>query len=332
MKQIDVNSAQGIYPIYIGSGALAQVGTLFPLTRKVLVLTDDGVPTRYADAVTAQCAEPALLTLPAGEATKCFASLEQILSTMLAAGFTRTDAVVAVGGGVIGDLGGLAASLYMRGVDFYNVPTTLLAQVDSSVGGKTAIDLAGIKNCVGSFYPPRGVVIDPDVLSTLSARQYAAGMAEIIKMAVTLDGELFCALEQGDLQREEMICRAVACKVGVVQADEKETGLRRVLNFGHTIGHGIESCGGLLHGECVALGMLPMSAPQVQARLSALYKTYALPTRFFGDASHVIDALSHDKKRADKDFFIVLCNEVGTFEIIKESLASVVQRAKESLT
>lgn len=332
MNTIHVTSTQGVYPIYIAHGALARAGELFPLARKVLVLTDDGVPATYAERIAAQCGTPTLLTLPQGEATKCFASLERILSTMLAAGFTRSDAVVAVGGGVMGDLAGLAAALYMRGVDFYNVPTTLLSQVDSSVGGKTAIDLCGIKNCVGSFYPPKGVLIDPDVLSTLAPRQYAAGMAEVIKMAATLDGELFSALEADSLSTEEMIRRAIACKVRVVEADEKESGLRRVLNFGHTIGHGIESCGALLHGECVALGMLPLSDLPVRERLLALYKRVGLPTCVTGDVDRIVEAMSHDKKRDGARVFIVYCHEIGSFEIRPEEMSSVQARTKEILS
>lgn len=332
MKTIKVTSGQGVYPIYIAEGALSHAGNLFSLARKVLVLTDDGVPAIYADTIAAQCMAPVKLTLPHGEATKCFDSLARICSTMLAAGFTRADAVIAVGGGVIGDLGGLAASLYMRGVDFYNVPTTLLSQVDSSVGGKTAIDLDGIKNCVGSFYPPRGVLIDPKVLSTLAKRQYAAGMAEVIKMAATLDAALFEALESGALSVPDMIAQAIACKVRVVEEDEKESGLRRVLNFGHTIGHGIEACGALLHGECVALGMLPMCDAKVRARLLSLYAQYGLPTRFTGNVSHVVETLSHDKKRVGARIFIVYCNEIGKFDIRAEELAAVQARAKENFT
>ncbi len=324
-----VKTATGGYDIHIESGLLAHAGSLLPLDRRVLVLTDDGVPAAYAAAVAAQCKSPVLVTVPMGEGSKSIARFEEILSRMLQAGFTRTDAVVAVGGGVVGDLGGFVASAYMRGVDFYNIPTTLLSQVDSSIGGKTAVNLGGIKNCVGCFYPPKGVLIDPDVLATLPPRQIAAGMAEVIKMAATFDAPFFEALEAGSLPMPAVIARALAIKARVVEADEKESGLRRVLNFGHTIGHGIESCGGLFHGECVALGMLPMCTPAVRERLLALYARYGLPTAFSGDVERVIEALSHDKKLDGACLRTVYVERVGSFAIKEEPLDVFSARVRE---
>lgn len=324
-----VKTAAGGYDIHIDSGVLSRAGKLLSLDRRVLVLTDDGVPAAYAAAVCAQCAHPVLLTLPQGEGSKSLSCFEQVLSRMLEEGFTRTDAVVAVGGGVVGDLAGFVASTYMRGVDFYNIPTTLLSQVDSSIGGKTAVNLAGIKNCVGSFYPPRAVLIDPAVLATLPPRQMAAGMAEVIKMAVSLDGPFFELLEGGDLPIAEIIARTLAIKARVVEEDEREGGLRRVLNFGHTIGHGIESCGTLLHGECVALGMLPMCSEEVRGRLLSLYARHGLPTVFTGDAERVIAALSHDKKLDGARLRTVYVPRVGCYEIKEEGLQPFTARVRE---
>lgn len=327
-----VKTASGGYDIHIERGGLARAGELFPLGRHVLVITDDGVPASYAATVAASCKSPVVVTVPMGEGSKSIARFEELLSRMLQEGFTRTDAVVAVGGGVVGDLSGFVASAYMRGVDFYNIPTTLLSQVDSSIGGKTAVNLCGIKNCVGSFYPPCGVLIDPNVLSTLPARQIAAGMAEVIKMAATFDAPLFEALEKGSLPMEELIARALAIKASVVEADEKETGLRRVLNFGHTIGHGIESCGGLYHGECVALGMLPMCAEDVRERLLAIYAQYGLPTVFRGDIARVVEALSHDKKLEGACMHTVYVPHVGSFEMRSEPLSDFAGRVQEVLS
>ena len=327
-----VRTATGGYDIVIENGALARAGELFALDRRVLVLTDEGVPAAYAAAVCAQCRAPILLTVGQGEGSKSLATFEAVLTRMLEEGFTRTDAVVAVGGGVVGDLAGFVAAAYMRGIDFYNIPTTLLSQVDSSVGGKTAVNLGGIKNCVGFFYPPKGVLIDPTVLNTLPPRQVAAGMAEVIKMAASLDEGLFLDLEKGDLPIEEIIARALAIKERVVEKDEKESGLRRVLNFGHTIGHGIESCGGLFHGECVALGMLPMCTEAVRFRLLALYARYGLPTEFTGDVDRVIASLSHDKKLDGGCLRAVYVPKIGTFEIREESLAAFAIRVREVYT
>lgn len=324
-----VRTATGGYDIHIENGVLARAGELFALDRRVLVVTDEGVPAAYAAAVCAQCKSPVLVTLPQGEGSKSLARFEELLARMLAEGFTRTDVVVAVGGGVVGDLSGFVASAYMRGVDFYNIPTTLLSQVDSSVGGKTAVNLSGIKNCVGCFYPPRGVLIDPDVLRTLPPRQVAAGMAEVIKMAATFDEPFFAALEQGEMPIGEIIARALALKERVVEEDEKESGLRRVLNFGHTIGHGIESCGGLYHGECVALGMLPMCSEEVRTRLLALYARYGLPTAFTGEVDRVIAALSHDKKLDGACLRTVYVPRVGSYEIRNEQLSDFAARVRE---
>ncbi|MBQ8174090.1 MAG: 3-dehydroquinate synthase [Clostridia bacterium] len=329
-----ITTERGHYDIHIARGLLARAGELFDLDRRVLILTDDGVPAVYAQKVAACCKKPTVLTIPQGEGSKSLSSFELILRRMLEEGFTRTDAVVAVGGGVCGDLGGFVASAYMRGVNFYNIPTTLLSQVDSSVGGKTAVDLAGIKNCVGAFYPPMGVLIDPDVLKTLAPRQVAAGMAEVIKMAATSDTALFSDLEKGlfETNIEETISRALSIKATVVEADEREGGLRRILNFGHTIGHGIESCTDLLHGECVALGMLPMCGEEVRARLLALFSRYGLPTEMQGDPARVVSAIFHDKKLAGGTLRTVYVPTVGSFEIRSEAVEDFAARVKEVLS
>ena len=231
------------YDVIAERGCLSRASELLNLSRRVLIVTDDGVPAQYAAAVAAQCKEPLVVSVPQGESSKSFTSLQQLLKHMISHHMTRNDCVVAVGGGMVGDLAGLAASLYMRGVDFYNIPTTLLAQVDSSVGGKTAVNFDGIKNIAGTFYQPKRVLLDSDVLVTLPRRQLAAGLAEALKMAITSDPELFIIFEQGDTfpRLDDIIRRSVAVKARVVAADERESGLRRVLNFGHTIGHAIES-------------------------------------------------------------------------------------------
>ncbi len=328
-----VRHASGSYDIILERGALCRVAEYVKLDRRVLIVTDDGVPSSYATTVAAACKYPTVVTLPQGEPSKNISSFELLCRRMLDEGFTRTDAVVAVGGGVCGDLAGFAAACFMRGIDFYNIPTTLLSQVDSSVGGKTAIDLGGIKNCVGAFYQPKAVVIDPDVLSTLPPRQLASGLAEVIKMAATSDAELFCDLENG-LAKEDIvnvISRALDIKQKVVELDEKESGLRRVLNFGHTIGHGIESCTGLFHGECVALGMLPMCSDEVRERLISLYKMYGLPAAVEGDPNAVADAVTHDKKLDGATISAVYVKNIGQFEFRKVSVNDFKTLVKEAL-
>ena len=325
------------YDIIVERGALARVGALLSLDRRVLVVTDDGVPAAYAKAVAAACKFPVLVTVPQGEDSKSIATLSHLLSTMLANGFTRTDAVVAVGGGVVGDLSGFAAATFMRGIDFYNIPTTLLSQVDSSIGGKTAVNLDGIKNCVGAFYQPKRVIVDPDTLSTLPPRQIANGLAEAIKMAATCDGELFARMEANDPSTilDDIIVSSLAIKKGVVEKDATEKSLRRVLNFGHTLGHGIESCFAmrdLYHGECVALGMLPMCAPHVRERLVRVLDRAGLPTSTDADIDTVLDAVSHDKKVDGDTIHYVYVPEIGQFELRSAPLAEFRRMAKEALT
>ena len=192
-----MNLGKDSYDILVERGALSRVGDILDLNRRVLILTDDGVPSDYAETVADACKQPVIVTVPQGENSKCAEALTDIWSVMLEHGFTRSDCVVAVGGGVVGDLAGFAAATFMRGIDFYNIPTTLLSQVDSSIGGKTAINHGGIKNCVGAFYQPVAVVIDPDVLVTLDKRQLTSGLAESVKMAATSDADLFARMEEG---------------------------------------------------------------------------------------------------------------------------------------
>lgn len=309
---IHVSTSGRGYDITIGRGAIARAGEVFDLCRRVLVVTDDGVPEEYAECVARQCKDAKIFAFPQGESSKTAETYLSILRQMLDFGLTRTDCVVAVGGGVVGDITGFAAATYMRGIDFYNVPTTLLSEIDSSIGGKTAIDFCGVKNVVGAFYPPKAVIIDPDTLNTLSARQFSNGMAEAVKMAATSSAPLFESIERGEVSTDDIIVRSLEIKRSVVEADEFESGARRVLNFGHTIGHGIEAtaCGSLYHGECVALGMIPMCSSAVRARLVPVLEKHGLPTRFSGDAKAVVSALSHDKKADGATINAVIVDEI----------------------
>ena len=284
----------------------------------MLIVTDTGVPREYADTV-AWCFEDShIFIFPEGEKSKNFDTYRAICQTLMDAQFTRKDAVIAVGGGVVGDMAGFAAATYMRGIAFYNIPTTLLSQVDSSIGGKTAIDLGKIKNIIGAFYQPKMVIIDPDVLSTLPKRQVSNGLAESIKMGATFDKELFEIFLKEDYMEhiEEIIERSLKVKRYVVQQDEKEMGLRKVLNFGHTVGHGIEASaeyGELYHGECVALGMIPMCSDDIKEEMIQALKNVSLPTEYKYDKDKVYEALRHDKKSQGKSLTVVKCPEIGSF-------------------
>ena len=332
---LHLNLPTGGYPIYIERGALDRAGELFSLDRRVLVVTDSGVPADYARRVAAQCYEAHIITVPKGEGSKSLATLEILLDAMLQNGFGRTDCVVAVGGGVVGDLSGFAASTFMRGIDFYNIPTTVLSQVDSSIGGKVAVNFGGVKNIVGAFYQPKAVIIDPDVLSTLPKRQIANGLAEAVKMALTSDSELFEIFERGDaLQNiDTVIERSLRIKKSVVEEDEKESGIRRILNFGHTLGHGIEaeSFENLYHGECVALGMIPMCAPDVRARLIAVLQSIGLPTQMEGDLETILQLTMHDKKCEGTSVNVVFVDAVSSYRIEKMPLSEWQQYIREQI-
>lgn len=322
MTTISVNLAERGYNIYIEKSAIDRAGELFDLDRKVLVVTDSGVPKEYAKKVASMCGEARVITVNEGEGAKSPEGFTLLCQEMLDFNMTRSDCVVAVGGGVVGDLSGFAAASYMRGVDFYNIPTTLLSQVDSSIGGKTAINLGGVKNIVGAFYQPKGVIIDPDLLKTLPKRQFMNGLAEAIKMSLTSDKELFELIENGYLDEniEKIIERSIRIKKSVVEADEKEGGLRKILNFGHTLGHGIEAANelsGLYHGECVAIGMTVCVSPEIKDRLISLLRKYDLPYRYDGDIRRAVGYIKQDKKCDGSSISAIFVDEIGSYRIEK---------------
>ena len=333
---IHMNLGENSYDILVERGILASAGRHLHLNRRVLIVTDTGVPAAYAKTIAAQCRDSVIRTVEAGEASKSLDVFASLLQTMLEHGFSRKDCVVAVGGGVVGDLSGFAASAYMRGIDFYNIPTTLLSQIDSSIGGKTAINFGGVKNIVGAFYQPSMVLIDPDLLKTLPPRQLANGLAEAIKMSLTSDKALFELLEQQDPadHLDEIIVRSLMIKKSVVEQDEKETGLRRILNFGHTIGHGIESSEGmegLYHGECVALGMLPMCAEALRPRVVRVLNACGLYRKLRYDWKKITGAAFHDKKADGGTVTVTMVNEPGSFELKPMGCPEIIELAKACL-
>lgn len=332
---INMNLGNNSYDIVVERGILNKAKELLNLNRRVLVVTDSGVPQEYAQTLAKQCKDSVICVVEQGEESKSLDVFEKLLTAMLDNDFSRNDCVVAVGGGVVGDLSGFVASTYMRGVDFYNIPTTLLSQIDSSIGGKTAINFCGVKNIVGAFYQPKKVLIDPDLLKTLEKRQISNGLAEAVKMALTSDKELFEIFENEDIESnlDEIIIRSLNIKKSVVELDEKEAGLRKILNFGHTIGHGIESsekCA-LYHGECVALGMLPMCGEEIRDKVKKVLEKCELYREIEFDWDEIEKAAFHDKK-ADGDMVTVTTvNEIGSFEMKTMKCLDVIELAKACL-
>lgn len=316
------------YICTIERGSLSKASTLFNLKRKVLIITDSNIPKKYIESLFKQIEEPFVYTIKAGEASKSIISFASIMSYLIKNNFSRGDAIVALGGGVTGDLSGFIASTYMRGIDFYNIPTSLLSMVDSSIGGKCAIDYDGIKNIVGSFYQPKAVIIDPDLLKSLPKRELYSGLVESIKMAINFDKDLFNLIKNStnlDDDIEEIIYRSLKIKADVVEKDTYESSLRSVLNFGHTIGHAIESyyAPNLLHGEAVALGMIYFTYGPLKDELISVLKKYNLSTTASFDKEKILSYISHDKKASGKKIKVICAKELGTYEINYMSLDEI---------
>ena len=351
METIHVNLAQRAYDVRIGRGLLDRVGEEIEALagrRSILVVTDDNVGPLYLERVmkslTRAGHRAASLTLPHGEGTKSMGTLPRVYAALAAHGVTRTDLALALGGGVIGDLSGFAAATWLRGVRFVQVPTSLLAQVDASVGGKVAVDLPQGKNLVGAFWQPSLVLIDPDTLESLPTRYWLDGLGEVVKTGCILDEGLFALLEQLaplgreglTVQIEEILRRCVQAKASVVAEDERDTGRRMLLNFGHTLGHAIETCEGYQghsHGEAVAIGMAAVARIQeaehpetiargTSARLDALLDSLGLPRALPSiPADDLLRAMGLDKKKAGDNLRIVLLRRIGEAFILDSSPA-----------
>ena len=331
-KKLSVSHSAGSYDIHIGQGILGDAKNYMDISKKVCIVTDSGVPTEHSKAILDQFKNAKIITIPQGEENKNIDTYSYICKEMLTFGMQRSDAIIAVGGGVIGDMSGFAAATYMRGIDFYNIPTTLLSMVDSSIGGKTAIDFMGVKNILGAFYQPKAVVIDTEVLKTLDERQYRQGLSEVLKMAATHDESLFAKMEGEIWKNDEigMIASALKIKRAVVEADEREAGMRKLLNFGHTFGHGIEALGGLYHGECVALGMIPMIAASERKRLVDILKKIGLPTVFTGDIDKASEFMKNDKKGAGDLTDAVFVDTIGCARIERVSFSYITELARKT--
>ncbi|MGI6580223.1 MAG: 3-dehydroquinate synthase [Saccharofermentanales bacterium] len=325
--RLNVNLGENSYEILIAKDCLNRAATELNLKRKVLIISDSGIPAQYIETIARQCENSVIKIIPQGESNKNIEQFITLCNVLIENNFTRTDAIIGLGGGVVGDLAGFVAASYMRGIDFYNIPTTLLSQIDSSVGGKTAINMKQVKNIIGAFYQPKKVLIDPNVLTTLSERQKASGIAEAIKMAATSNADFFNYLMEQDAWQniEKVIAESLKIKISVVEQDEKEAGLRQVLNFGHTVGHAIEAnySDQLYHGECIALGMLYFSAKQVQEKLKIVLHKYGLPTEIVLNPDLIYQSILHDKKADGDQITIVSVSQIGSFELNKISISDL---------
>lgn len=339
------------YPILIGDGLLGQPGLLDGFVGpKALVVTNAAVAglllPKLRQSLGGTRAD--VVQIGDGERFKTLATYAEVIDQLVAHGHNRDTTIVALGGGVVGDVAGFAAATYQRGVDLVQVPTTLLAQVDSAVGGKTAVNHPGGKNLVGAFHQPRAVVADVSVLRTLPRREFAAGLAEVVKYGVIADAEFFAWLEanaaallaQDASALRHAVCRACEIKAEVVAADERETGRRAILNFGHTFGHALEAATGyerFLHGEAVAIGMTMAMALSVQlgraelgdaARVDALLTALGLPTQAADmQAAPLRQAMGMDKKVRDGQLRFIVCDGLGACSVTTDVAESAVGAA-----
>jgi len=318
------------------------------LDKKVAVITNPTVAGFHLNYLLnkLKAKELKIITLPDGEEYKTMEYITYALDRMFDAKYDRNSVIIAFGGGVIGDMSGFAASIFLRGIEFIQIPTTLLSMVDSSVGGKTGINNKYGKNLIGAFYQPEIVYIDPYFLSTLPKREFSAGMAEVIKMAVMFDKEFFEKLEKNELNIKEIIKRSVELKAWVVNQDEKEKGIRSVLNYGHTFGHVIENLTNYktyLHGEAVAIGMvmanelskeLGLLSEKEANRIKALLQKHNLPTTYeIKDVEEFYEHFFADKKTLDNKIKFIIPEKIGKFKIVeniyKEKIIKVLEKFKK---
>jgi shikimate kinase/3-dehydroquinate synthase len=308
LRLVWATSASGDYPVYLGRGALAH-GVFDPPDGRRFLVADENVAARH------ELGGDWRLAVPGGEAEKTLGRAESVLREMARAGVARDDLVVAFGGGVVGDLAGFCAAVYQRGVRCTQVPTTLVAQVDSAYGGKTGVDLPEAKNYVGAYHQPTSVLVDPGVLDTLPAEEVAAGYAEVVKTALIAGGALWEQVRSGaDPTSEDVILGCLRTKLAAVAADERDDGRRQVLNLGHTVGHALEAATGyhrLRHGEAVAVGLLCAlrlsGQPELREEVADLLRVQGLPERVDGvSADEVVAFVARDKKRRDGNVPFVL--------------------------
>jgi len=337
MQSLSINLAQKQYPIMIEKGLLAEVGKhLYSNyhSKKIVIVTDATVDALYGNILINSLAEQGFLVskvvIPPGEKSKSMVMLEYLYSKFLDFKLSRSDLIIAFGGGVVGDLVGFAASTFLRGVPYIQIPTTLLAQIDSSIGGKVAVNLANGKNLVGAFYHPEAVFIDPKLLETLPLRVLRDGIAEVIKYSVISETTLFVDLSRYQDEQEflanieNIIATCCQIKQQFVEEDEKDTGVRMILNFGHTIGHAVENYFNYetyTHGEAVAIGMahitagseaLGITTPGTAQALSKLIQKYGLPTTATEyDPQSLLTAITLDKKNSTNGLHIIILASMG---------------------
>lgn len=335
MKTLQVNSLQRSYPIHVGAGLIDRAGEFLRRmgsVGQVAVISDETVAALYGAALDESLQQegfsPTWLTIAPGEESKTVATFERLCEALASSGMRRDGLLIALGGGVVGDLAGFVAASYMRGIDIVQIPTTLLAQVDSSVGGKTGLNLPQGKNLIGAFWQPQMVIADTNLLTTLDDRQFACGMAEVVKYGAIASASLFQRLggmdrEAAQKDMDDIVFRCCGIKKGIVEEDERDTGRRMILNFGHTFGHAIEQAGAYrthTHGEAVAIGMvmaatlgesIGITLPGTAKQISEILQSFQLPVECPYRYEELEPLLLIDKKAGMDGIRVVLLDEIG---------------------
>jgi 3-dehydroquinate synthase len=357
MKDLTVGLGERSYPIIIKQGLLDEIGSELqrnPFAKRYGIITDDSVASLFGDRLLASLKnsgiEAEMITFTHGEESKNLATVAELSSKLARLGFDRKDGLLALGGGVTGDITGFVAACYMRSIPFAQIPTTLLSQVDSSVGGKTGVDIPEGKNLVGAFYQPKAVYIDSRVLQQLPQSEFLSGLAEVIKYGVIYDRDFFKFLEMNRknilgldlLFLEDVIARCCKIKAAIVEADEKESDFRRILNYGHTIGHAVEAASGykLAHGSAVAMGMVAVTGisvlkgildPREKDRIEKLIDDFGLPVTIPAeyDRETIKKYLLKDKKIIGGKVFYVLPTKIGKVMITDDVEAEMVEKVLE---
>ncbi|MBQ3022647.1 MAG: 3-dehydroquinate synthase [Clostridia bacterium] len=343
MRKVTVNASK-TYDIIIKKGAIDLVGNLTKdiiAQGKVCVISDSNVAPLYMERVKNSLSKEGIkakeYVFPAGEKSKNAQTYIEILNFLAQGGFTRKDTLIALGGGVTGDLTGFCAATYMRGIKFIQLPTSLLAAVDSSVGGKTGIDLSCGKNLAGAFYQPSMVIFDSDVLKTLSKEYFADGMAEVIKYAMIKGEGLDKLILAEELDIEEIVERCVKIKRDIVNADEFESGIRQILNFGHTVGHAIEAQSDytISHGRCVAMGMYIVTkaykCENLCKQLFKMLEKFNLKTNCPYTPKEILERAKKDKKADSSGVNLIVSKEMGKCEIVKITMDELLLLIKEGM-
>lgn len=316
MKKIEIDIPGKKYNVLIEKGILKNIDLYINKDREIVIISDSNIPKQYINTIVPLLNNPLCLFVPQGETSKSMETAYSLLNSLVKNSITRGALIIALGGGVIGDLAGFVASIYLRGIDFIQIPTTLLSQIDSSIGGKVGVNANSMKNAIGSFKQPLLVLIDPDTLVTLDKRQVSSGIAEMIKYGLIASKSLYRDISNNDVFEniEDYIFQCVSIKRNLVVKDELDVGLRQLLNYGHTIGHAIEQYSNykLLHGEAIAIGMSLMAKGcSFEKDLINVLTKYNLPTTYEYDNEAIYNYIRTDKKANANTLNIIMVEEVG---------------------